>query len=51
MTTGPHDALAPGGGQQPAATAAADDPDERAELEADRREQRELDDGELGGEA
>ena len=51
MTTGPQDALAPGGRQQPAATPAVADPDERADAEADRRSQRELDDGELGGEA
>ena len=44
MTTGPEDAVA-------AATPDESDADERADLETDRRRQRELDDGELGGEA
>ncbi len=51
MTTGPQDAVAAAARRRTVTTAADGDPEERADLEADRRRQRELDDGELGGEA
>ena len=51
MTTGPDDAVPEGARQGMTGTPAERDASERADIESDRRRQRELDDGELGGEA